>query len=152
MINLTVKPDISESVDPIVLEETAKNVLEHCSASSNTDLTIAIEDNGVLHSLNLRFLGIDAPTDVLSFPANETDPETGNLYLGDIAISIDCAKQQASNAGHSLENELRLLVIHGVLHLLGYDHSTSPEKEQMWSIQSELLQKLKIKINKYPED
>jgi probable rRNA maturation factor len=79
---------------------------------------------------------------VLSFPAAEIDPETEELYLGDIAISIPRAMQQAQNAGHPVEAEAQLLVVHGVLHLLGYDHGTDEEKAVMWSEQAKVLERL----------
>ena len=74
------------------------------------------------------YLGIDGPTDVLSFPASEMDPETGVHYIGDILISIPRAQAQADAAGHPLEAEVQLLVVHGVLHLLGHDHAQAEEK------------------------
>lgn len=106
------------------------------------DLSIALSDDRHLHELNLDYLGVDSPTDVLSFPAAEVDPETEGLYLGDIAISIPRAMQQAQNAGHPVEAEAQLLVVHGVLHLLGYDHSTDEEKAVMWAEQARVLERL----------
>ena len=79
------------------------------------------------------------PTDVLSFPASETDPDTGASYIGDILISIPRAQAQADAAGHPLEAEVQLLVVHGVLHLLGYDHADAEEKALMWKAQAEIL-------------
>jgi probable rRNA maturation factor len=110
--------------------------------STHGDLSIALTDDRQLHELNLDYLGVDSPTDVLSFPAAETDPETESLYLGDIAISIPRAMQQAQNAGHPVEAEAQLLVVHGVLHLLGYDHATEEEKAVMWAQQARVLEKL----------
>lgn len=95
-----------------------------------------------LQELNLNYLGIDAPTDVLSFPASETDPETGARYIGDILISIPRAQAQAESAGHPLEGEVQLLVVHGVLHLLGHDHANAEEKARMWKAQGEILEGL----------
>ena len=95
-----------------------------------------------LHELNLNYLGVDAPTDVLSFPATETDPETGAHYIGDILISIPRAQAQASAAGHPLESEVQLLVVHGVLHVLGHDHAEPEEKGRMWKAQAEILESL----------
>jgi len=92
--------------------------------------------------LNREYLGIDAPTDVLSFPASETDPETGARYIGDILISIPRARGQATAAGHPLESEVQLLVVHGVLHLLGHDHAQAEEKARMWKAQAEILESL----------
>jgi probable rRNA maturation factor len=79
---------------------------------------------------------------VLSFPASETDPETGARYLGDILISLPRAQTQADAAGHSLEAEVQLLVVHGVLHLIGHDHAETEEKARMWKAQAEILENL----------
>jgi probable rRNA maturation factor len=110
--------------------------------SAHVDMTIVLTDDRQLHELNLDYLGVDAPTDVLSFPAGEIDPETESLYLGDIAISVPRAIQQAQNGGHPVEAEAQLLVVHGTLHLLGYDHSTDEEKNIMWSEQAKVLERL----------
>jgi probable rRNA maturation factor len=127
-----------------LLERAAQAVLQHESQSLDVDLSIVLTDNAHLHELNLNYLGVDAPTDVLSFPASETDPETGARYLGDILISVPRAQAQAEAAGHSLEAEVQLLVVHGALHLLGYDHAEPEEKARMWKAQAEILEKLGI--------
>jgi probable rRNA maturation factor len=124
------------------LENAARAALEHESASLDADLSIILTDDARLHELNLNYLKVDAPTDVLSFPASETDPETGARYIGDILISIPRAQIQAAAAGHSLEAEVQLLVVHGVLHLLGHDHAKAKEKARMWKAQSEILERL----------
>jgi probable rRNA maturation factor len=85
---------------------------------------------------------VDAPTDVLSFPASESDPETGTPYLGDILISIPRATIQAQVAGHAVEEEVQLLVVHGTLHLLGHDHAEAEEKARMWKAQAEVMSRL----------
>lgn len=151
MIYLNIHEDFETAILPDVLENTARAVLEELS-DEDPDLTIAIEDDEQLHALNLQFLEIDAPTDVLSFPAEETDPDSGNLYLGDIIISYPRATAQAESAGHPVQAELQLLVIHGVLHLLGYDHVTPELKEEMWTLQAQFLKTLDIAIKKLPED
>jgi probable rRNA maturation factor len=94
-------------------------------------------------------MGEDAPTDVLSFPfgdlpsaarIREAASQPGQpTYLGDIAISFPRAKEQAAAAGHSVEAELRLLVVHGVLHLLGHDHAGPADRARMWQAQEEIL-------------
>jgi probable rRNA maturation factor len=127
---------------PELLERAARAVLEHESESTEHDLSIVLTDNARLHELNLNYLGVDSPTDVLSFPASETDPETGARYLGDILISIPRAQEQADAAGHPLESEVQLLVVHGVLHLLGHDHGEPEEKSRMWKAQAEILESL----------
>ena len=110
--------------------------------SADGDLTIVLTHDIQLHELNQEYLGIDAPTDVLSFPASETDPETARRYLGDILISVPRAKEQARTAGHALDVEVQLLAVHGTLHLLGYDHAEAEEKTRMWKAQAEILRGL----------
>jgi probable rRNA maturation factor len=107
-------------------------------------LTIVLTDDEQLHALNREYLDIDAPTDVLSFPASEKDPETARRYLGDILISIPRAEAQAQAAGHALEAEVQLLVVHGTLHLLGYDHAEAEGKARMWKVQAEVLERIGV--------
>jgi probable rRNA maturation factor len=125
-----------------LLEHAVQAALEHEAESQAAELSIVLTDNEHLQELNLNYLGIDAPTDVLSFPASETDPESGARYIGDILISIPRAQSQADAAGHPLESEVQLLVVHGVLHLLGHDHAEPEEKARMWKAQSEILDTL----------
>lgn len=125
-----------------LFEGAARATLEHESESLDVDLSIILTDDARLHELNLNYLGVDASTDVLSFPASETDPETGARYIGDILISVPRAQAQAGAAGHPLEAELQLLVVHGVLHLLGHDHARAKEKARMWKAQAEVLESL----------
>jgi len=133
----------SEFLVPKDLLERATNAaLEHQAESLDSELTIVLADDARLQELNRDYLGIDAPTDVYSFPASETDPETGARYIGDILISIPRAESQAAAAGHPLESEVQLLVVHGVLHLLGHDHAEPEEKRRMWQAQAEILESL----------
>lgn len=139
MINIDNQQDFLESA---LLERAARFTLDQESAPADADMTIVLTDDRQLHELNLEYLGVDAPTDVLSFPASESDPETGTQYLGDILISIPRAAQQAQAAGHPLEAETQLLVVHGTLHLLGYDHAGAQEKTRMWNAQAGVMSKL----------
>jgi len=125
-----------------LLERAANATLEQQAHSLDVELSVILTDDARLHELNLNYLGVDAPTDVLSFPASETDPETGARYIGDILISIPRAQAQAEAAGHSLEAEVQLLVVHGVLHLMGHDHAEAEEKARMWKAQAEILEGL----------
>ncbi|HLF73415.1 MAG TPA: rRNA maturation RNase YbeY [Anaerolineales bacterium] len=135
MIHIESEFPISEAP----LRRAASAALKHQSKPPDSDLTIVLTDDTRLHKLNRDFLGIDAPTDVLSFPASETDPETGAPYLGDILISVPRAQAQAEAAGHALEAEVQLLVVHGVLHLLRHDHAQAEDKARMWEAQAEIL-------------
>ena len=147
MIYIEVKQDFS---DVALLEHAARLTLDTSIPLSDgfdfvlasADMTIVLTDDAQLHELNREYLGVDAPTDVLSFPASESDPETGTPYLGDILISIPRAKQQAEAAGHSVEDEVQLLVVHGTLHLLGHDHAEAAEKARMWKAQAEVMSAL----------
>lgn len=131
-------PPVPESV----LEHSASETLRIGGAQPEAELTLVLSDDAQLQDLNNQYLGIDAPTDVLSFPAGDTDPDSTELYLGDIIISFPRAAAQADAGGHSVEDELRLLVVHGVLHLLGHDHAEPDEKAGMWRLQAEVLQSL----------
>jgi len=127
---------------PAILERAAQQTLQHAGADANAETTIVLSDDAHLHDLNRQFLGIDAPTDVLSFPGGDTDPDSDELYLGDVIISLSRAQAQAASGGHPVQDELQLLVVHGVLHLLGYDHAEEDEKAKMWAIQAGILDSL----------
>lgn len=129
-----------------LLVQAAEETLRQQGAEGESELTILISDDDHLQELNRQFLGIDAPTDVLSFPAGdgETDPDAGVPYLGDIVISLATAQAQAAAGDHSLASEMQLLVVHGVLHLLGHDHAEEEEKAIMWAAQAEVLQSLGV--------
>lgn len=153
MISFYINETIDCPIPPDILESTAQTVLEELSSGQEVDVTIAIETDQQLQQLNNQFLGIDAPTDVLSFPAaDEVDPDTRHPYLGDIIISLPRSIDQAEKAGHTLQAEVQLLIIHGILHLSGYDHTTTELKEAMWQKQSYFLARCGVFIRKLPED
>jgi probable rRNA maturation factor len=138
----------SQTSFPIeLLERAVKAALENQGESMDAELAIVLTDDSQIQELNRDYLGIDSPTDVLSFPASEMDgseidPETGARYMGDILVSIPYAAKSAKKAGHSLEAEVQLLVVHGILHLLGHDHVEPEEKTRMWKAQAEILESL----------
>ncbi|MCJ7662408.1 MAG: rRNA maturation RNase YbeY [Anaerolineales bacterium] len=120
----------------------AQNTLEFQNMSIETDLSIVITDNEQIQALNLQYRGIDSSTDVLSFPADFVDPDNKKTYLGDVIISYPKCLEQAQSANHSTNDELILLVVHGVLHLLGFDHIQNDDKKRMWSLQAVILKQL----------
>jgi probable rRNA maturation factor len=134
----------SGQVFPTDLMEKAAQAVLDLSGVPDGDVTIALVDDVRIQGLNRDFLGHDTPTDVLSFPADEPDPETGRRYLGDVAISFARAAEQAGERGHTVEDELQLLVVHGVLHLLGHDHAGAGEKGRMWAAQARVLESLGV--------
>ena len=133
------------------VREAGETSLKHEKQLQDAGVTIVLSDDAEIQSLNNQFLGIDAPTDVLSFPAGETDPDSGTLYLGDIIISLPRAVEQAERGNHPIEAELQLLVVHGILHLLGFDHAEDMDKQRMWQVQAEILGALGSPI-RYPAD
>lgn len=155
MISIDIAEPFQDLVKAEALEQAAQAALQWAQppAASEADLSIVVDDDEAIQTLNQQFLGIDAPTDVLSFPSDETqpDPESGRVYLGDIILSYPRAAEQSAAAGHPVQNEMQLLVIHGVLHLLGHDHADEAEKARMWALQAEVLQNLGITIARLPE-
>jgi probable rRNA maturation factor len=134
-------PDAEEALRTAVV-----TALASLDVVPNAEVALLLADDATLQSLNRRFRQEDHPTDVLSFAAEEPPPPPGfaepvepNIYVGDIAISVPTAQRQATQQGHSLVEELQLLAVHGVLHLLGYDHATPVEKGAMWQQQSDIL-------------
>ena len=109
-------------------------------------VSVSIVDNRYIHKINKKYRQIDRPTDVISFAFldNENNYDKilfspGPVVLGDIYISLDKAKEQAEEYGHSLHRELSFLFIHGLLHLLGYDHMNEEEEKVMFQLQEEIL-------------
>jgi probable rRNA maturation factor len=117
---------------------------------ADANLTVAFVRDRVIRDLNIEFRGIDRPTDVLSFPADDERADASSVqfigcgadskHIGDIVVSTDTALKQANDAGRSFEREVDELVIHGVLHLCGYDHET--DRGQMNRIELKLRRKL----------
>ncbi|RMF45635.1 MAG: rRNA maturation RNase YbeY [Anaerolineae bacterium] len=141
MVNLQLDTAIPQEIQQAI-HQAVRVALRHQAQDDTLDLSIRVTDDAALQVLNRTYLGIDAPTDVLSFPSGEVDPESGRPYLGDIAISYPRACQQANAGGHAPLHEMQLLTVHGVLHLLGYDHATPEEKESMWQAQAQILEAL----------
>lgn len=112
---------------------------------SDAILNVIFIDDKVMHEMNYDYRGIDRTTDVLSFALNDNKRiETEINVLGDIYISIDKMKSQAIEYGHSEKRELSFLTVHGVLHLLGFDHMNDSDEKIMFSLQKEILDELGI--------
>ncbi len=144
MIEINRKKSFPQSPDTSLLQLAARTALLQQGAPKDITLSLLLTDDTQIKSLNRDYRGIDAPTDVLSFEVRERDPETGLLYLGEIIISIPYAMRQAKKKGHSLNAEAQLLLVHGILHLLGYNHAEEEEKEKMWEAQTAILSKLNL--------
>ncbi len=144
MVTLQLKRPGRLPVDKSLLIQAAETTLQSYSPVKDAQLSIVVGNDALLKKLNRQYRGEDATTDVLSFQAGEIDPDASGEYLGDVIISLPRAQAQATAEGHPLADELQLLVVHGVLHLLGYDHLTPNDKKRMQAAQDKILHGLGI--------
>lgn len=146
-----------------LLGEVAKEAVRSEGCPYSCEINLTLTDNEGIRTLNQEYRGLDVPTDVLSFPMVDFEEpgdfshleeplkknmyfnlDTGELLLGDIAISVERAREQSEEYGHSLEREIAFLMAHSVLHLMGYDHMEEEERERMEEKQEQILQRLGI--------
>jgi probable rRNA maturation factor len=140
MVQVLIRPQFRGQVSAGLFRQAASIVLEVESAPADVSLTVVVTGDREIQALNGQYGGADAPTDVLSFGQEPTEhvfvtPQEEPPYLGDVILSLPRAQAQAIDHGHGTEAELELLTVHGVLHLLGYDHATPKEKARMWARQ-----------------
>ena len=138
------------------LEEAVNAALDAEGVDVPCVVEVCLTDDEAIHQTNLEMRGVDRPTDVLSFPMFElqpgekpraewADPDTDKVLLGDMMISLERARAQAEEYGHSLEREMCYLAVHSVLHLLGYDHlDEGPQKRRMRAREEAILGRLGI--------
>ncbi len=149
---------------PFSLQETAdlliQAVMEELESPFDAEADLLLTNDEEIHQINLENRGIDAATDVLSFPTAEFlnpgdlseledevdlfDPETGFFFMGDIVISLDHAKAQAEEYGHSLKREIAFLITHSLLHLCGFDHMEDDMRLEMEDLQRKILDNVGI--------
>jgi probable rRNA maturation factor len=132
-----------------VLAGAVRAALQHHQARPGS-ISVRVVGDAAIRRLNSDFLGHDYATDVLSFPTDGAPAGEGRYY-GDLALSLARARAQAKAGGHPLDDELRLLAVHGTLHLLGFDHDTPARQRRMWRAQSEVLTALGAEITS-PKD
>jgi probable rRNA maturation factor len=126
------------AIDEQRLAALARHVLSTEEVDGSAELSVLFVTTDHIRQLNARFAGEDHPTDVLAFPMMEE--EDGALLLGDVVVCPSIAEQNASKLGHGLPAELEALVVHGTLHLLGYDHQGTEDKAKMDRRMAEVLQ------------
>lgn len=141
-----------------IIRTVVEDALDYENCPYEAEVNVILTDNEDIRAINLQFRNIDKPTDVLSFPMVDYDepadfehledmpgdyfnPETGELLLGDIVISVDKVIEQAESYGHSETRELAFLVAHSMLHLFGYDHMEDEERAAMEKKQEEILER-----------
>jgi len=134
-----VRKDGGRSVSSRKLRKIALKVLDLVE-QGQAELCLALVGNAEIRKLNAKFRKKDYPTDVLSFPAGDKLPP-GVPLLGDVVISVEKAKEQAEHGGRTLDEEMVTLLIHGIVHLLGYDHERSPKEAR-------IMDRLEKKINR----
>ncbi len=143
LVDIQVAPQYDALVNPELLQQAVAATLEHQGWRGDGEVVLVITDDEGIRRLNLEFRDTDSPTDVLAFSGalgeGFVTPEGYSGYLGDVVISYSRAEIQAAEAGHSVDRELQLLTIHGVLHLMGLDDSDEAGWQQMTAIQNEIL-------------
>lgn len=142
-----------------LMEKAIEQVLTYEGFNQKAEVAVMLTDNAGIRKLNKEYRNLDSATDVLSFPmldfdegyqeegavevgVEDIDPENGEVVLGDIVISLERAKEQSEEYGHSLEREVAFLVVHSMLHLLGYDHMEEADRVIMRSKEEEILKEM----------
>ncbi len=147
------KLEVDDKLQELV-QRVAEAVLEYEKFGKNTEISVLFVDNEQIREINNDFRQIDSATDVLSFPMldfggnkiieNVGDSYLGTVVLGDIVVSLERAKTQAEEYGHSYEREVGFLVCHSMLHLLGYDHEEESERAVMREKEEAVLEKINL--------
>jgi len=153
-INVLIDSEFKQKITAIWLKKVARQVLIAENTKPVVELDLVITGQEKIRELNRLYLEEDAPTDVLSFPMLESDlsgvdfvaPPDSILRLGEVIISYPQAKKQAKEHDHSVKKEIAILIIHGVLHLLGYDHDVPRRKQVMRKREAEIIKIVEEKL------
>jgi probable rRNA maturation factor len=145
-LSIEIANESGVNVDETSIVSAARYALDKMEVSPLAELSILLVTLDVMEDLHERWMDLPGPTDVMAFPMDELDssrrpdaPDASPALLGDIVLCPAFAKDQARKAGHSLLDELHLLTVHGVLHLLGYDHAEPEEEREMFGLQNQIL-------------
>jgi probable rRNA maturation factor len=146
-VSIEVANESGVAVDESALASVAQHVLAAMQVNPAAELSVMVVTTEVMTELHERWMDEPGPTDVMAFPMDELvdesrrpdAPEIGPALLGDVVLCPGFAAAQARKAGHGLADELALLTVHGVLHLLGYDHAEPEQEREMFSLQNALL-------------
>ncbi|HHV82501.1 rRNA maturation RNase YbeY [Tepidanaerobacter sp. EBM-49] len=146
--NMQNKIEVSKELEDLIAKVINAALLAE-NVSGDVEVSIVLVDDEYIQNLNKNYRSIDAPTDVLSFAMRESVDESDISFeceeeelLGDVVISLERARSQAEEYGHSIEREIGFLVTHGILHLLGYDHETESERAVMRNKEEKILESI----------
>ena len=157
MIEVNDESGYTPAIDVQEISELASWVLEQMRVHPGADLNVVFVDEASMADLHLRWMDLEGPTDVMSFPMDELRPappgvEPKEGILGDIVVCPEVAGVQARKAGHAPMEEILLLVTHGMLHLLGYDHATPEQRAEMFALQRQLVLEFLARKPRNPND
>ncbi|GGF28417.1 rRNA maturation RNase YbeY [Williamsia phyllosphaerae] len=145
-MSIEVSNESGVDVPEDMLVDVADFALGEMDVHPGAELSMVLVDNETMAELHLRWMDLPGPTDVMSFPMDELTPggrpdtpDPGPAMLGDIVLCPEFAAAQAATARHSVEHELAVLTVHGVLHLLGYDHAEPDEEKEMFGLQGQII-------------
>jgi probable rRNA maturation factor len=145
-VTIEVANESGVGVDELALVSVSRFALNKMGINALAELSILLMDVEAMTELHVKWMDEEGPTDVMSFPMDELDtarrPDEagpGPALLGDVVLCPAVATEQATQAGHSLDDELHLLTVHGILHLLGYDHAEPADERKMFQLQNQLL-------------
>jgi probable rRNA maturation factor len=146
-VSIEIANESGAEVDTDAILAVARHALDEMGVNPLAELSVLLVDSDYMAELNHRWMGADGPTDVLAFPMDEGSVDHGPsegpagepALLGDIVLCPEVAAKQAAGVGHSTADELHMLTVHGVLHLLGYDHAEPEEEREMFALQARLL-------------
>lgn len=130
--------EIGEDIKSII-ENVITETLVYENYTQNVEISLSFVTNDEIKMLNNQYRDKDKITDVLSFPLGDENPETKEIMLGDIVISLDKAREQANEYGHEFKREIGFLTVHSMLHLLEYDHENKEDEEEMFKRQEDIL-------------
>lgn len=146
-VTLVVRIEAEVDLPLARLERAVIWVLRKHAVPAGAGVSVVIESDAALRDLNRTYRGVDRSTDVLSFTADPTPvPDGEDVYLGDLILALPYIQRQAEAEGHYWQDEMTLAVVHGTLHLLGYDHDTPEHQARMWAVQAEALAALGVPI------
>ena len=142
MLNLILPKSYAKELDEARLGKVFQEAVSVLALGDNVSVTLRLTNNRVIRQFNRAWRGENTATDVLSFENAFEDPETGEHYLGDIMISFETASKQARAGDHSVQAEVEMLFVHGLLHLAGFDHAEKEQWSQMTTLQDKILENL----------